>query len=221
MSGFRVSEYRLYYTEMPSFHLKTCNLPFFSLPAPHGEMTDMKGRKKDERKSADTRKVKGKPLCIEGLLLVQDPETDLACPLWLEGWRVERVGFVKLSEHRGRNKYQNAKNEDFSLGKTMWSPVHSHRKKEWDLPQLMIRLQCLKIPKSSLQLLSLQTCCCQLRERHARIKSQSNSKSSASKMLQKSLYTYWVPVINIFIKIQVRERWRTSPMAQSWIILSL
>lgn len=44
------------------------------------------------------------------------------CPLCLVSWEVGRVGFVKLTEHHGRDKHRNAENEDFSLSKTHVAP---------------------------------------------------------------------------------------------------
>lgn len=81
----------------------------------------MKGRDKDERKSVDTKKVKGKLSWVEGAAVGPGP-WDRFCPLHLVGWEVERVGFVKLSEHHEKNKYQNTKNEDFSLRETYMAP---------------------------------------------------------------------------------------------------
>lgn len=40
---------------------------------PRIEMTDMKGRDKDERKSVDTKKVKGKPSWVEGAAVGPGP----------------------------------------------------------------------------------------------------------------------------------------------------
>lgn len=52
-------------------------------------MTDMKGREKDKRKSVDTKKVKGKPICVEGAAAGPEP-WDTFCPLCLVG-RKSRV----------------------------------------------------------------------------------------------------------------------------------
>lgn len=52
------------------------------------------------------------------------------CPLCLVSWEVGRVGFVKLTEHHGRDKHRNAENEDFSLSKTHVAPQAQSNRKE-------------------------------------------------------------------------------------------
>lgn len=127
----------------------------------HGEMTDMKQgpgageEKKNERKSVDTKKVKGKSSWIVG-----PGPWERLCPLHLPGREVGRVGFVKLSEYHIGVSITMKRMRIF-IRSDLQLLIHSNNKSGGILPQLMIRLQILVDPKAALQLLSLQTCCCQ------------------------------------------------------------
>lgn len=86
---------------MASSQPKTCDVCFLWGDDRHetgggggGGLVGGSGAEKNERKSVDTKKVKGKPSWIVG-----PGPWERFCPLHLPGWEVGRVGFVKLSEH--------------------------------------------------------------------------------------------------------------------------